>query len=117
MARKAQKQEPVASIWDDLGLPAPQTNSPAVQTSGGRREGDDQSRVILERLERLERDRALEGYRASGGADQGYQIDPAALRFDPTGLPDPLVDKERYNQAVADRVNAVVMANREAFRA
>lgn len=118
MARKAQKTEQVASIWDDLGLPAPQNNSPAVQTTGGTRGDDGQSKVILDRLERLERDRSLDSYREGPRqADQGYQVDPNTLRFDPTGLPDPLVDKDKYNQAVADRVNAVVMANREAVRA
>ena len=77
--------------------------------------------ALIERISRLEG--SLEEARARGpyaapAAPAQTQTRVAAkdVKFDPTGLPDPLEDKDKYNTELALRINAAMQAQAEAVR-
>ena len=77
--------------------------------------------ALIERISRLEG--SLEEARARGPyaapaqpAQNQTRVAAKDVKFDPTGLPDPLEDKDKYNSELAIRINAAMAAQAEAVR-
>jgi len=94
-------------------------NEDATQT---RKEAPDAGQTaLLERISKLEG--SLEEARSSRqwAAPQAAERPVARVaakdvKFDPTGLPDPLEDKDKYNTELALRINAAMQAQAQAVR-
>jgi len=85
-----------------------------------RKDGEDNT-ALLERISRLEGRLEEANNRPQYVPVQQQQqtvarVTAKDVKFDPTGLPDPLEDKDKYNTELALRINAAMQAQAEAVR-